>query len=210
MIAPGKYSLPFNLENLREIVYRDLSNSDLQEKIRPSGIFKKPSKELKDICKKIILNYDDELEYVFEIFRSTSPVKLHNDANYADDVGQCKRIVIIPIDYSPSFIPSTIVFDKSYHEKIVAGKEIGSFVNLSDEKINLDIENKMFINDDYYQEKLCQMNKNYYTGLKIKEEHAWSLNSFFAIDSSYLHTASYFDKTKWKLSLNGLGFSKKI
>lgn len=208
MITPGSYKLNFDFQHLKNLVYRDKEDSKSVKKIRKSGTFIKPSKELKLICENIISSVDDSLEWYFEIFFSTSPVKLHNDFNL-NNRSLCRRVAIIPIDYNGNNIPSTIVFDKQYSEKIVAGHNPGEFINLDKQNIDLNIDkNISYIDDLYYEKKLCHMQKPAYNGLKIIEEYDWILKEFFVIDSSNLHASSFFDQSEWKISINGLGFER--
>lgn len=207
MISPGNYNLSTNFEELKKIVYRDKHDSSLKSKIRGSGIFIRPSKELLEICNNIVKNFDTTLEWSFEIFYSTSPVKLHNDANCDLDLKRCHRVMIIPIDYSMPIKPSTIVFDKLCETKIVAGSIPGTYVDVLTNKIvDINIEDTNFIDPEYFKLKLKHMPMDFYKGLKVLKDQTWHMGDFFIIDSKYLHVSGFFKDTDWKLSINGLGF----
>jgi hypothetical protein len=206
MISPGNYKLPTNFEELKKIVYRDKHDPSLKSKKRESGIFIQPSKELLEICNNIVKNFDTTLKWSFEIFYSTSPVKLHNDANCNRDLKRCHRVMIIPIDYSMPIKPSTIVFDKLCETKILAGSRTGTYVDLTNKIVDINIEDTNFIDPEYYKLKLKHMPVDFYKGLKVLKDQTWNMGDFYIIDSRYLHASGFFKDTDWKLSINGLGF----
>ena len=198
-----------NTSILTDIAYRDLHAINAKSKLRNTGTFTKPSTELDILCQAIAKDLDNsDLNWYFEIFYSTRPTGIHNDANISTIMNsKCMKVLLIPLDWSTNTSPATIIFNESYHTKVFEGKQPNTLI-LADtlESILSPFGKDMIIDDVFYQERLSHSPRYALNGLSIKEELVWEYEKPVIFDSHLIHTAAKFNPGEWKFSLNGLGY----
>jgi hypothetical protein len=186
---------------------RDYADDRLKTKHRLVNTFKSVSKEYSKFLESLLPKEDQKYRWVFEFNYSYSSVHSHSDNNYDDTMGMsCKRVLIIPIDWSETMKASTILFNQVASEKVFRNPD-GLCTTLNKEKYNLDLD---------FSSKLCDeelieygLNPEYrkeYYGLTVMYNYVWSNDHALIFNSENLHTSNSYDKPEYKLSINGLGF----
>ena len=156
-------------------------------KYRTTNFYKKLSPKLLEIVQGIMVQHEEasNLIWHYEVFVSKQPVGPHNDRNFfLEREERCDRGMIIPLEWV-GLQPKTRFFDLFFEDKVNWDGE--GFSTLSKEK-------KLY-------DKSC---------MDRTEDLVWSEKTIIFFDSRQVHEATPFSTTEgdYKLSINGLGYSK--